>query len=158
MTTSCRLALHRFLTLALVALALAAVPAHGQGLNSPDESALRALSAVALKALQPLVQRADAADRKTLGETENSADVFEQYLVSAEQGDGDAQTTLGLLYGKGLGVARDLIAAHKWFSIASDQDAENAAIYRNLVAKLMSPTEVSKAKVLAREWQEKQVN
>jgi len=145
-------------TLALVAVVWSAAPALAQGLSEPNESALRALSAVAVKALQPLIERADAEDRKNFGESVSSHDLFDHYRISAEDGDGTAQTTLGLLYGKGLGVARDLISAHKWFSIASDQDAEDAAIYRDLVAKLMTRAEIAEAKGLAREWHESQMN
>lgn len=147
--------LRRLAVLAFAAMVLGAAPTNAQGLGNSDDSALRALSAVALKALQPLVERADDVDRKTLGETEAPEIVLDRYHVDAEQGDGTAQTKLGLIYGKGLGVARDLISAHKWFSIASDQEAENADIYRNLVAKLMSPADVAKAQGLAREWHEK---
>ncbi len=141
-------------TLAIVALALVSVPANGQGLGKGDEAALRALSAAALKALQPLVDRADAKDRKALGEKDKPKALLYLYLLGAEQGDGDAQTKLGLFYGKGLSVPRDLISAHKWFSIASDQGAEQAAIYRNLVAKLMSPADIAEAQRMAHEWLE----
>ena len=46
----------------------------------------------------------------------------------AEQGDADAQNTLGLMYGTGRGVPRDAAEAVRWFRLAAEQgraDAQN---------------------------------
>jgi hypothetical protein len=43
------------------------------------------------------------------------------FRKSAEQGDADAQLTLGIIYYEGKGVARDLAESAKWYSKSADQ-------------------------------------
>jgi TPR repeat protein len=69
----------------------------------------------------------------------------------AEQGDPNAQYTLGLFYQNGLGVAQDRVAAYVWLSLAASQGKENAAAIRDLSARLMSPSEIDEAKRLTDE-------
>ena len=38
------------------------------------------------------------------------------FRKAAEQGDGDAQFNLGLMYAKGKGVPQDYVEAYKWYS------------------------------------------
>lgn len=59
---------------------------------------------------------------------------------------------MGLVYSTGLGVAEDLVAAHKWFNLAALKGNEDAKSYRKDLADMMSSEEVSEAQKAAREW------
>ena len=55
------------------------------------------------------------------------------------------------MYYNGEGVIEDNVYAHMWFSIAASQGHENAAKNRDIVAKRMTPADISAAQNLARE-------
>ena len=70
----------------------------------------------------------------------------------AEQGNANAQYNLGVFYDNGLGVPQDRVRAHMWLNLAAMQGRESAATIRDLVARLMTPAQISEAQKLAREW------
>ena len=51
---------------------------------------------------------------------------FAQIREAAEKGDRMAEFSIGLAYAKGVGVPKDLEAAHKWYVKAAEQDYGNA--------------------------------
>ena len=67
------------------------------------------------------------------------------------RGDSKAQNSLGILYGKGLGVLQDMVLAHMWFNISASNGLEGASNNRDLTAKKMTPSQIQKAQDLARE-------
>ena len=74
--------------------------------------------------------------------------------MAAEQGFASAQNNLGSMYGKGKGVPQDFVQAHMWFSLAAAQGNEMGRKNRDIIANLMTPTDISEAQRLAREWLE----
>ena len=72
----------------------------------------------------------------------------------AEQGDANAQYNLGVLYDNGLGVPQDRVRAYMWLNLAAMQGRESAATIRDLVARLMTPVQISEAQKMAREWKQ----
>jgi len=70
----------------------------------------------------------------------------------AEQGDANAQYNLGVVYDNGLGVPQDRVRAYMWLNLAAMQGRESAATIRDLVARLMTPVQISEAQKMAREW------
>ena len=70
----------------------------------------------------------------------------------AERGDANAQYNLGVLYDNGLGVPQDRVRAYMWLNLAAMQGRESAATIRDLVARLMTPVQISEAQKMAREW------
>jgi len=70
----------------------------------------------------------------------------------AEQGDANAQYNLGVLYDNGLGVPQDRVRAYMWLNLAAMQGRESAATIRDLVARLMTPVQISEAQKMARDW------
>ena len=78
---------------------------------------------------------------------------------AAEQGHASAQFNQGLLYARGQGVAKDLVRAYMWLSLGIEEltgaNRANALKARKGFQKLMTPTQVTEAKRLAREWVEK---
>jgi len=59
---------------------------------------------------------------------------------------------MGLIYSPGLGVAEDLVAAHKWFNLAALKGNEDAKMYRKDLSDMMSSAEIAQAQKSAREW------
>ena len=66
-----------------------------------------------------------------------------------------AQSNLGLMYEKGLGVKQDYIEAHKWFNLAGMNGNEVGRKNADIVEKKMTPGQIVVAVGLAREWLEK---
>ncbi|MCZ6798923.1 MAG: hypothetical protein O7F12_00390 [Nitrospirae bacterium] len=57
----------------------------------------------------------------------------------ADQGDAVAQYNLGLMYGKGQGVAQDYVLAHMWVTLAALRGKEDALKVRGILEGLMTP-------------------
>ncbi|MDP6515051.1 MAG: hypothetical protein QF926_00310 [Alphaproteobacteria bacterium] len=79
----------------------------------------------------------------------------------AEQGDADAQLSLGFSYATGQGASQDYVQAHKWFALAASRPSASGKVFRDiavkhrdLVAARMTPAQIAEAQRLAREWQE----
>ena len=70
----------------------------------------------------------------------------------AEQGNPNAQYTLGVFYDNGLGVPQDRIRSYMWFELSASQGREGAAAFRDLIARRMTPEQIAEAKKLAHEW------
>ena len=80
------------------------------------------------------------------------ATALREWTPLAKQGDASAQTNLGKMYGNGTGVPQDYVRAHMWFNIAaSSGDSEKASKNRDIVAGVMTPSQIEKAQDLARE-------
>ena len=65
------------------------------------------------------------------------------------------------MYDRGQGVPQDYVQAHMWFNLAASRhqpgaDRDQSAKNRDIIAKRMTPADVSKAHRLAREWKPKQ--
>ena len=71
--------------------------------------------------------------------------------LAAEQGDANAQLNLSLMYGDGAGVIQDNVYAHMWGNIAASNGQENGRKLRDIIAKRMTPADISAAQKLARE-------
>lgn len=90
----------------------------------------------------------------------DNAAALEAYTFAAERGDADAQGKLGILYMYGgRGIARDLVQAHMWLSLAAanvtpGKDRAASVTNGQMVAGLMNPAQIAEAKKLARDWTE----
>ena len=73
----------------------------------------------------------------------------------AEGGNASAQYTLGLMYAKGEGVPRDPVQAHFWLDLAAAKGDAEAAKSRDLLAAMMTPSQIAEAQQLARAWMPK---
>ena len=94
------------------------------------------------------------------GVAQDYAEAVKWYRKAVEQGDAPAQLNLGFMYDKGQGVPQDYVQAHMWFNLAASRlppgtDRDTAAKNRDIIAKRMTPADVSKAQRLAREWKPK---
>ena len=79
------------------------------------------------------------------------------YRKAAEQGDARAQSSLGSMHARGDGVPQDYVRALMWFDLSASLDTAgtthaNAAKYRDIITKRMTPAQIAEAQRLAREW------
>ena len=72
------------------------------------------------------------------------------YTLAAEQGVAKAQLNLGAMYFNGKGVLADVVIAHMWFNITAANGDETGSEYRETLATLMTPEDISKAQAMAR--------
>ena len=111
----------------------------------------------ALKEFRPLVKQGHAVAQNNLGlmyangqgVTQNHKTAVKWYTLAAEQGLADAQYNLGFMYHEGKGVIQDNVYAHIWWNIAASQGVKNATKNRDILAKEMTPADISKAQRLA---------
>ncbi len=73
----------------------------------------------------------------------------------AEQGNVDAQFSLGILYANGFGVTQDYARAYLWRNIAALKGNTNAVAGRTAAQNVMTPTQIENAQVLASKCMEK---
>ena len=64
------------------------------------------------------------------------------------------------MYYKGEGVPQDFVRAHIWINLAAagllpGKDGDKAVKSRDIIAKRMTPADISMAQRLAREWSAK---
>ena len=73
---------------------------------------------------------------------------------AAEQGDAKAQRILGMAYDSGVGVVQDNKLAYVWSSVSAANGDVEAATYRDLFAKRLSPAVLAEAQALAGQYVE----
>ncbi len=76
------------------------------------------------------------------------------FRKAAEQGDAKAQFMLGMMYFNGRGVAQDYKLAYVWSSVSAANGDVEAATYRDLFAKRLSPAVLAEAQALAGQYVE----
>ena len=114
----------------------------------------------ALRLYRSAADKVDPAGMLRLGQAYHYGDEVDQdrekstklYLKAANLGYSPGQYFLALAYGSGEGVELSLPTAHMWFSAAAYNGHENAAHLRDLLAKEMSASELSKAEVMTADW------
>ena len=70
--------------------------------------------------------------------------------TAAEQGDADAQTNLGVMYGIGEGVIQSNVIAHMLANLAGAQGNKNGQELRDAISERMTPNDISRAQEMAR--------
>lgn len=89
---------------------------------------------------------------KGYGVAQDDKEAVKWYRKAAEQGNASAQGNLGVMYLRSRGVTQDNVQAHMWYSIGAENGNENAKKGQDYVEKLMTATDISKARKLAEEW------
>ena len=80
-------------------------------------------------------------------------------LMAANQGEPQAQYEVGIGYWKGRGVKPDPIAAYMWLDLCSTEPGfDNAANYRDELAKKMTPEQITQAKQMVQAFAPKRSN
>jgi uncharacterized protein len=75
----------------------------------------------------------------------NYAMVVDWLRKAACQGSGQAQLELGSMFRGGYGVQEDLTEAYKWFSLAAENDVNDAAREQNSCKSFLSPEQITEA-------------
>jgi TPR repeat protein len=73
------------------------------------------------------------------------------YRLAAQQGDAQSQYNLGVMHFNAQGVSRSLVLSHMWLTLAATSGADNAVRNRAMLARQMTPEQVTQALQLARE-------
>ncbi len=113
----------------------------------------------AISLLTPLAESGDPEAQFNLalvydngeGVFQNYKEAVRLYRLCAEQGSADAQTNMGRMYSQGHGVLQDYVLAHMWFNLAASNGHETAIKNRDIMASLMTASQIEKAQDLARE-------
>ncbi len=74
---------------------------------------------------------------------------------AADQGHTKAQYSLGTMSSSGRGILTDVVEAHMWFTLAGGNGDKEAIKKISFVKMRMTPSQIEKAKRLAREWKPK---
>jgi TPR repeat protein len=89
------------------------------------------------------------------GVTQDYREAAKWFRLAAEQGAALAQSNLGFMYEKGQGLSRDYVRAHMWYSLAASRlggdDGKLATEYQGIIAKSLTPTQLSRAQNMARQ-------
>ena len=80
------------------------------------------------------------------------ATAFSLFKPLAEHGDVGTPYNLGLMYGKGQGVAQDYMQAAKWLILAKAGGIENANKLLSSLESRITPTQIAEAQRLANQW------
>ena len=88
---------------------------------------------------------------KGVGVPQNDKTAVKWYRLAAKQGYAGAQGDLGAMYAFGRGVPKDYVEAYKWGNLAAARGNERAERLMDIVATIMTPTQVETAQKLARE-------
>ncbi|MEO1794641.1 MAG: SEL1-like repeat protein, partial [Pseudomonadota bacterium] len=70
----------------------------------------------------------------------------------------DSQFNVAILFLNGLGVQKDLLAAYRWFALASEQGDEEAGRRLKGVERLLSAADLRKAKASVKAWRPEPAN
>ena len=97
---------------------------------------------------------------KGLGVPQDYAKALQWWRKAAERGYAKAQSKLGFMYRNGQGVPQDYVQAHKWYNLVASRlppgiDRDRAVKNRFIIAKRMTPAQISEAQKLARKWKPK---
>ena len=79
------------------------------------------------------------------------ATALREWTPLAKQGHAKSQYNLGVMYRDGQGVTQDNVYAHMWLNIAASSGHEKASRTRDIIAKRMTPADISAAQKLAEE-------
>ena len=147
------------LVLSLVCLVVPAWADYQAGMDANN----RGDYATALREWRPLAEQGDARAQFDLGLLYENGDgiprdyakAHQWYEKSAAQGGAKAQFYLGMQCAFGEGVLLDLVQAHMWYSLAAGNGHAAATVYRNDLARQMTPAQIAEAHKRAREWKPK---
>ena len=90
--------------------------------------------------------------RKGQGVPQNDKTAVKWYKLAAGQGYANAQNNLGFMYANGKGVPQDYILGHMWWNLAASSGNKDAIKNRDLLAKRMTPADISNAQKLVRKY------
>lgn len=89
------------------------------------------------------------------GETDqNYLEAITHFERAARGGHKQAQHYLGLMYYKGLGVAKDNIEAYKWFDLSASNGDKVGMVLKVTLKDILTAQEINEAESRKQEWLE----
>ncbi len=139
---------------ALAVLLLLVTPASAQDFQKGLEATKRGDYTAALREFRPLAEQGNAIAQFNLGilygngrgVPQDYAEAAKWYRLAGAQGLAEAQYNLGVLYDFGRGVPKDYVLAYMWLNLGGASPP--------FVKYLMTPSDISMAQRMAREWRE----
>ena len=122
----------------------------GQGVHQDDKTAVKWFTLSAEQGDADAQWSLGAMYSKGRGVPQDDKTAVKWYTLAAKQGRVRA-FRLGMIFKNGQGSIQDYVYAHMWFNFATSQGHAVAAYERDLIAKEMTPSELEKAKELAKE-------
>ena len=134
-------------------------PAFSADFQKGWDAAQKGDFATALREWKPLAEQGNAVAQYNLGlmykdgkgVPQDYKTAVKWYRLAAEQGNSLAQGNLGVMYALGKGVIKDFVYAHMWGNLGASNGNENGGRLREIVTNRMTPSQLEKAKRLARE-------
>ena len=62
---------------------------------------------------------------------------------------------MAVFHNKGQGVPKDNVLAHMWWKLAANQGDKIALKNKNILEKIMTPSQIEEAQEMARNWKPK---
>ena len=115
---------------------------YGQGVPQNDKTAVKWYAKAAAQGLAGAQNSLGGMYQDGDGVLEDDNTAVKWYTKSAEQGDADGQLYLGIMY---FGALSDTRRAYMWLKLSSYNGNEKAGEITNIVAKEMTPADISKA-------------
>ena len=126
--------------------------ANGKGVPQNDKTAVKWYTRAAKQGDAPAQTNLGWMYDKGRGVPQGDKFAVKWYRLAAEQGYASAQYNLGWMYANGRGVVQDYVRAHMWFNIAaSSGESKKASKNRDIIAKRMTPADISAAQKFAHE-------
>ena len=130
--------------------------AKGQGVAQDDKAAIKWYKLSAEQGFAEAQFNLGVYYYQGQGVTQDYKIALKWFKLAAEEGntiEGTpiAQYQLGMMFAQGQGVIQDYIFAHMWWNIAASLGFKEGAENRDIVGKMMTPSQLEKAQDLARE-------
>ncbi len=130
--------------------------ANGVGTNRDYVASIKWFRRAADQGAAPAQFNLGVIYQRGLGVPQDYVESAKWYLLAAQAGEPRAQFEIGLKLADGQGIPRDLVHAHMWLSLAAAQGEANAAMHRDIVARLISADQLYEARQLAGSWHARQ--
>ena len=131
--------------------ALGAVYAVGQGVKQDSKEAVKWFRKAAEQRCAKAQYNLGVIYRDSEGVLKDFKEAVKWFRKAAEQGYDNAQVNLGAMYANGNGVPQDNLTAYAWWNIAHTNGQALAKKYKDIIAKLMTPDQITKAEALSKE-------
>jgi uncharacterized protein len=122
----------------------------GQGVTQDDAKAMTWFRKAAEQGLAEAQYNLGVMYDEGQGVTKDYAEAVKWWRKASEQGLAEAQGNLGAFYALGRSVLQDNVTAHMWINISSANGKKDSAEVRDLLAKEMTPADISEAQRRAR--------
>jgi TPR repeat protein len=127
----------------------------GQGVTKNDKEAVKWYRLAAEQGHASAQSNLGVMYKNGQGVIQDYQEAVKWYRLAAEQGYANAQSNLGVMYHIGKGVIQDHVRAYMWYNLAASNGNKNGSENREIVAKLMTPAQISEAQDMSKNCKKK---